>query len=74
MIISHKEFQSQITGAIAWDTLRQNGGQIEKSLWQMFAFDDTGVHYLSTECWGLSDRPWLENPYSPSALLPAKTG
>ena len=50
MIISHKELQSQITGAIAWDAHRQNGGQVEQSLWQMFAFDDHGVHYLSAEC------------------------
>ena len=46
MKISFKQFFAQLTGARYMDEYRWTKLRFEESLWEMFAFDDSGATYL----------------------------
>ena len=46
MKISFKQFFAQLTGARYMDEYRWTKLKYEESLWEMFAFDDSGATYL----------------------------
>ena len=61
MKISHKQFMQQLVGARYMDEIVWRQMQMERELWSMFAFDDSGATWLSVE-----DRkqppsqPWID--------------